>query len=220
MPILYKVGDLLASGEKIIGHGVNDAGKMGAGIALAIRKKWPTVYSDYLTSFEIGGLKLGTATLCAVEDPSTKAVLNIVTQKLSASALPDGEIPVSYDAVSAAFRSIRKRFKPTVTIAIPKIGAGLGGGSWDAIHHIIEDAIKDSPITVIVYVLDKAEIPPYGRRWYKSSGKYGVSINGRKFFCDTKAEINETLGEAPFGALTEVWTIEGECDLGDDYVAF
>lgn len=43
----------------IICHQVNCRGKMGTGIALAIRKKWPEVYARYMKDFHAGKLRLG-----------------------------------------------------------------------------------------------------------------------------------------------------------------
>jgi hypothetical protein len=42
------VREPVGDGRKVIGHVVNDLGKMGAGVALALLKKWPAVRSDYI----------------------------------------------------------------------------------------------------------------------------------------------------------------------------
>lgn len=160
MPVIYKVGDLLSSGEEIIAHGVNTEGVMGAGIALAIRKKWPSVFVDYQQDHAEGRLKLGAAMMSMVESENdTLGVVNMVTQKLGEESMLGSGIPVSYDAINCCFRIIERN--PTMLrVAIPKIGAGLGGGDWNVIHHIIEAACPMT--TVIVYVLGAVDIPAYG----------------------------------------------------------
>jgi O-acetyl-ADP-ribose deacetylase (regulator of RNase III) len=52
-------GDIFDIKEGIICHQVNCMGKMGAGIALAIRKMFPQVYSDYMAAYQLGKLQLG-----------------------------------------------------------------------------------------------------------------------------------------------------------------
>ena len=51
--------DLLKIDNGIICHQVNAMGKMGAGIALSIRKKWPVVYNDYMIAYKNNQLQLG-----------------------------------------------------------------------------------------------------------------------------------------------------------------
>jgi len=45
--INYINGDLFSTKDKIILHGCNTLGKMGAGVALQMRQKYPKVYRDY-----------------------------------------------------------------------------------------------------------------------------------------------------------------------------
>jgi hypothetical protein len=59
MKIEYRKQDLLQTHCKHILHGCNARGKMGAGVAAAIRKKWPNSYTDYINQYNSYGLQLG-----------------------------------------------------------------------------------------------------------------------------------------------------------------
>ena len=52
MDILYKQGDLTQAEEYIIAHGCNAQGKMGSGVAKAIRREFPQAYSYYRSAYE------------------------------------------------------------------------------------------------------------------------------------------------------------------------
>lgn len=52
--IIYKQGNLLDSGCKVICHQVNCQGVMGSGIAKEIRNRFPTAYTEFRKSFLSG----------------------------------------------------------------------------------------------------------------------------------------------------------------------
>jgi O-acetyl-ADP-ribose deacetylase (regulator of RNase III) len=106
-------------------------GVMGSGVAKAIREKYPEAYSAYRKQEEIDGLKLGTYSSVITKD--NKLIINAITQKYYGR---DGKKYVSYDAISAVAKTLNELYENT-SIAIPKIGAGLGGGSWDVIEKIL-----------------------------------------------------------------------------------
>ena len=56
--INYINKDITTVETGVIVHGVNCQGAMGSGVALAILKKWPTVYSEY-KKFPTGSQSLG-----------------------------------------------------------------------------------------------------------------------------------------------------------------
>jgi hypothetical protein len=48
MEISIKNGSILSGGDNVVAHQVNCVGVMGSGVALAIRDKYPRVYTEYL----------------------------------------------------------------------------------------------------------------------------------------------------------------------------
>lgn len=160
MTITYRTGDLLSASESAIVHGCNAQGVMGAGVAKAIRARYPQAYSVYRTRFETQGLELG-ETIWVDCDPHV--VINAITQDRY------GRGPqryADYDAIERAFRRIDAVAHATQTytgdrptppkvidaVAMPLIGAGLAGGSWSKIAEIIETCATH--FQPVVYLID------------------------------------------------------------------
>lgn len=145
MKTIYKKGNLLNAEESIIMHGCNAQGVMGSGVAACIRLKYPTAYQAYLRAQEIYGLNLGDISVDTIAHPVT--VINAITQEFCGR---DNRRYVSYDAIAKAAEKVNGRFA-LERIAIPKIGAGLGGGNWQVIESILENHAPD--IQWVVYEL-------------------------------------------------------------------
>lgn len=148
MKISYKNGDLLKSGLKLIGHGCNAQGVMGSGIAKAIKEKYPECYTAYSCFMKDSG-KLGD--VLAYTCPSDNVtILNMITQEFYGR---DSKRYVSYEAIEKCMTYANRYAKDNghVSLGLPKIGAGLGGGDWKIISEIIEKTCKD--IQVEVYEL-------------------------------------------------------------------
>lgn len=148
MKIEYKTGDLFAGPEKALLHGCNNRGVMGSGVAKIVREKYPRAYEEYQNAFRLGGLRMGTV----VEvDCGDKVVFNGITQDGYGK---DGRRYVDYDAVEYVIHEVDTscRYHGLDAVAMPLIGAGLGGGSWKIISEIIE---KNSRMfKPVVYLLD------------------------------------------------------------------
>ena len=162
MKIIYRTGNLLDAEEHYLVHGCNAQGKMGKGVAKAIRDKYPHAYEAYMIRHTSEGLKLGT-TVWALGSPHT--VINAITQDEYRRTYDDDKVRYAdYDAIRACFRQINDtaRFgkgindrwlsRPLDAIALPLIGAGLAGGHWPTIAEIIEEETFE--VQPVVYTLD------------------------------------------------------------------
>lgn len=143
--IEYIKGDLFAESHKIIAHGVNCHGVMGSGIAKIIREKWPEVYDDYHQFCQLRDpyRYLGFVRASPANDGTL--ILNCFTQEKYGK---DGLRYISYDAVDDCFERINDVLHRFEYIAMPKIGAGLGGGHWPVIESIINHRLKDHKVKV------------------------------------------------------------------------
>lgn len=132
--ITYVTGDLLGAAQKVLVHGCNNRGVMGSGVAAQIRARWPNVYEVYALKHKVFGLELGDVIPVATVDG--RVVVNAVTQDGFGR---DGHRYVDYAAVERCFRTINDRVHgwEVKEIAMPRIGAGLGGGDWEVIEEII-----------------------------------------------------------------------------------
>ena len=160
-------GNLLDSDCDYICHQVNCQGRMGSGIAKAIRDKWPVVYTEYVNkyketqdqvlrdcgSFEFmpdtSEVLLGQIQLVDVSEK--QCVINMFAQQFYGY---DGQRYTSYDAFDTCIQSIKAHIPKGSSIGFPyKIGCGLGGANWRVIHAMIEDAL-DEDYDVRIYKLE------------------------------------------------------------------
>jgi O-acetyl-ADP-ribose deacetylase (regulator of RNase III) len=153
MTLIYKQGDLLDAPEPIIIHGCNAMGVMGSGVARAIREKWPKAYTDYKYIYDVEGLSLGQIVWTITDG---KYIANAITQKTYGRSF---KRYVNYDAIETVFDKVRNEIESNTTmtaqgppyVAIPKIGAGLGGlggGDWSIISEIIDSVMYNYDIVV------------------------------------------------------------------------
>jgi len=119
------------------GHGCNCAGAMGKGIALEFKRRYPKMYLEYKKRCKEGLFSLGDV---FTYEYGNGVVFNLGTQftwrtKAEIKAIEDALIGMlSY----AYINSIHK-------IALPKIGAGLGGLNWADVKSTIEGVINGYP---------------------------------------------------------------------------
>jgi O-acetyl-ADP-ribose deacetylase (regulator of RNase III) len=138
--ISYVTGDLLGATQKVIIHGCNNRGVMGSGVARQIRDRWPNVFEVYALKHKVFGLDLGDILPVATLDG--KIIVNCITQDGFGR---DGTRYVDYDAIDCCFQRLNDRVTDwqVSEIAMPRIGAGLGGGDWTVIEQIISKNAKN-----------------------------------------------------------------------------
>lgn len=149
-------GDITETDCMIIAQGCNCQGVMGAGVALAIRNKWPKAYYSYLDMFEEfnagpdGENFLGWTDAIQLE-PGGKVICNCFTQQYYG---PGDRLYLDYDALNKCLQQliVIVRYYKQNEIAIPRIGCGLAGGDWNKVRKMIEDIIPED-ITVKVYYI-------------------------------------------------------------------
>lgn len=140
MKIKYKLGDALGGPEKYLAHGCNNKGVMGSGIAKQIRENYTKAYDYYRWTHQRSGLKLGE--VYAI-DCGGKVIFNCITQNGFGR---DGEKYVCYDAIKQCIIEISNSVEDEYPVAMPRIGAGLGGGDWSTIEKIIEENSTFQPV--------------------------------------------------------------------------
>lgn len=115
-----------------IGHGVNCAGAMGKGIALEFKSRWPEMYKSYHELCRSGEFRAGD--IFAYQDPKTyRWILNLGTQRTwKEKATPE----YLRDALEKTVNFLRSHSQ--VSIAFPRICAGLGGMDWEEVKSIFQ----------------------------------------------------------------------------------
>lgn len=148
--IEYRKGNLLDVTEGIIVHGCNAQGVMGSGVAKAIKDKYPGVYRRYVADLREGLVGLGGVSWHTVSD--YLIVASAVTQERY--GWDTSSTYVNYVALAKCFSDVfmfAKHYNDTVYF--PKIGAGLGGGDWNIIEQLINDADPHNKVKKVCYEL-------------------------------------------------------------------
>lgn len=138
-------GDIFAlSDVHCYAHGCNCAGAMGRGIALQFKHKYPNMYLQYKKLCKNGMFKLGDIFEYRLND---EHVYNLGTQK-------DWKTKATLDAIrTSVWKMLESATVQNITtIAIPKIGAGLGGLIWEDVKKILEETILHFPNVDIIVV--------------------------------------------------------------------
>lgn len=144
--IKYIKEDIFKTDCQIIAHGCNCLGGYGAGIAKLMAVKYPQSKFEYINKFKTSGWKLGDVQFV---ESNNKIIANCATQHSYGGGAKYGKVYVDYDAVKIVMEKLYKHStENNLTIAIPKIGAGLAGGDWTKIEIIINDIFKDKEIAV------------------------------------------------------------------------
>jgi len=123
MTIEYITKDITTVETGLVVHGVNCQYRMGSGVALAIKNKWPAIFVRYLEC----EAKLGNLDIISITDDLS--VGNGYTQD---SCGYDGERYASDVALASVLeKAVVFCLEHDVDLYIPRIGAGLGGLDWD-----------------------------------------------------------------------------------------
>lgn len=118
-------------------HGCNCAGAMGKGIALQFKERYPQMYLEYKKLCKDNLFSLGDI---FTYNSEYKTIFNLGTQKTWRTKADINAIEQAFTKMLlyASQNNIDK-------IALPKIGAGLGGLNWNDVKYMIEKISKDYP---------------------------------------------------------------------------
>lgn len=137
-------GDLFTSTAEALGHGANCRGLMGAGIAKQFRDRWPDMHSEYRKLCEEGLLKPGDVYPYRAAD---RILINIASQEY-----PGPDAQLEWLAAGMAKALLYCADRGVKSLAIPRIGCGIGGLQWDDVRAVLE-TFNDAPVVLEVWTL-------------------------------------------------------------------
>jgi O-acetyl-ADP-ribose deacetylase (regulator of RNase III) len=159
--ITYDKLDLRTVTAGIVVHGVNCQGKMGSGVALAIRQKWPSVYKAYKTYWEKNqnnragmlGFVLYVDTGAGLNLTGLQLyIANIFTQLYYGN---DGAKYANPEAIEQGLSTVASLANQrSLPIYMPKIGCGLGGLDWETEVRPIVEKISAAFPNVAIHVCE------------------------------------------------------------------
>lgn len=145
---------LFTTDAQIIAHGVNARGKFASGIAGEIARRYPRVRDAYLFKHARSGWRLGdTQFVAAFHDSVFPLIANVCTQ---VDYGYNGQLYVDYDAIKTGVTEVVKYAAgfDGWSVAMPKLGAGLGGADWGKVESIIRDiSFQYSQVEIFIYYL-------------------------------------------------------------------
>ena len=146
--IELKTGDLLKADAEAIVNTVNCVGIMGRGIALQFKKAFPANFHAYARACEDGEVQPGKMFVFdSGSFTNPRYIVNFPTKRhwKGKSRIEDIESGLVALAHEISERGIK-------SIAIPPLGAGLGGLDWGDVRPRIEAALRDLPnLHVLIY---------------------------------------------------------------------
>ena len=156
MPIEYVTGDATnprGTGPRILVHVCNDVGRWGRGFVVALSGKWPEPerrYRAWHRDNEPIPFALGQVQFVRVDEQLW--VANLIGQH---DIRPHGGVaPVRYEAIREGLERVAVFAQEVgASVHMPRIGAGLAGGTWSEISSMIEAELLARSIPVTVYDL-------------------------------------------------------------------
>lgn len=141
--ITYYTGDLFTTDKKVIGHGVNCEGVMGSGFAVEIRNRFPETYHAYRNICLQNKLKPG---MVYPYREKGMIILNIASQqKKGANASLDWLAIGLWKTLGYC------EDRNLGGLAIPRIGAGIGGLKWKDVDPLINEIFNESPLELEIW---------------------------------------------------------------------
>lgn len=156
--IKFTCGDILRADVEAIVNTVNCVGVMGRGIALQFKKAWPENFKAYALACKNRDVKPGQMFVFETGQlTNPRFIINFPTKRhwRAASRMEDIE-----SGLCALVADIEKY--DIKSIAIPPLGAGLGGLDWMQVRQKIEQAMSRLPAEVQVYIYEPKGAPESG----------------------------------------------------------
>ncbi len=152
MSLNYKNGDCLqeSNERRIIAHVCNDKGGFGAGFALSVAQRYPTVKEAYrrwyqdtkiynITNFKLGEIQRVFVSL-------DLSFVNMICQVGYRSS--SNSIPLDYNALELCLKKLKAVNKGELPIWMPAIGSGLSGGDWNQIEVLINNVLDEEEVII------------------------------------------------------------------------
>jgi O-acetyl-ADP-ribose deacetylase (regulator of RNase III) len=137
--IRYVQGNLLDAQAETLVNAVNTVGVMGKGIALAFKQRFDLNYRLYAAACRTGEVQVGRMFVTETgEAAGPRWIVNFPTKQ-------HWQQPSQLAWVTAGLADLQRfiRQQAVRSIAIPALGAGLGGLAWPDVRGAIEAALAD-----------------------------------------------------------------------------
>jgi O-acetyl-ADP-ribose deacetylase (regulator of RNase III) len=156
MVIEFKQGDILTDNSEAIVNTVNCVGFMGRGIALQFKRAYPDNFKQYAAACKRDEVKPGRMLVYETGKlTNPKLIINFPTKRHWRGKSRMEDIDAGLTALVQVIQERQIR-----SIAIPPLGAGLGGLDWQRVRPRIERALAEVPhVQAAIYEPHVAPMP-------------------------------------------------------------
>ena len=151
MSLIIRNGDIFTSGAEAVVNPVNIQGVARGGLARIFRKRFPENFRKYVAACENGSLVMGSVLVTEIEG-DFRHIVNMPTVVESGGKAQLAYIKSGMDALMDAVVEYGMD-----SVAIPALGAGIGGLDFDGVREVVENTVRCVP--EVVFILYR----PYGR---------------------------------------------------------
>lgn len=141
--IRFREGDIFKSGARGLVNPVNCVGVMGAGLALQFKKRYPKNYDAYYRACVHEGFRPG---LILTVQENGVFIFNFPTKWNWRKSSKMEYIETGMEALTSAVNE-----SGAESVAIPKLGCGLGGLDWNLIREVIVSGASLMNAEVMIY---------------------------------------------------------------------
>lgn len=143
-------GDIFKVGATVLVNPVNTVGSMGAGLALVFKKRFPRNYLKYRAACNDGIVQVGEAFVTYDNGPDKLTIINFPTKD-------HWRDPTKLIWIRQALPDMLSYLSPGDVVAIPAIGAGLGGANVGDVTKEIVDNLWDKLDIKVIYCLPRTQ---------------------------------------------------------------
>ncbi|WP_158860817.1 macro domain-containing protein [Lunatibacter salilacus] len=143
----FKTGNIFASDTEALVNAVNTVGVMGKGVALQFKKRFPTNFKLYAAACKKDEVEIGKMFITATNSLlNPKWIVNFPTKKHWIDKSSYSFIELGLDDLVGQIENLDIK-----SIAIPALGAGLGGLDWEKVKAIIENKLHHLNIEITIF---------------------------------------------------------------------
>lgn len=141
-------GNLFDSEADCIGHGVNAYGLMGKGVAVEFKNRYPEMHEHYVHICKNTEPSELTGKAFMWHEPDGKLIANLFSQDKPG---PNARYSWALKSIKQALDYVDAMGSDYKSLAIPKIGCGIGGLDWAQMYYYLIDEFEDHPIELHIW---------------------------------------------------------------------
>ncbi|CAI1931501.1 Macro domain [Serratia proteamaculans] len=146
--IEFVSGDFFDFDADVMINTVNCVGVMGAGVALAFKKRFPEMFNDYAEQCRLGIIRPGAPSVWLQKDMISKEIeiINFPTKN-------HWKNPSEYQYIDDGLEWLSNYLenKAGRVVTLPALGCGHGGLDWGRVRSMISEKLENSPAHIYVF---------------------------------------------------------------------